>query len=380
MAGSYTDRISRCSAGPGSDARSSRPSRRPARSRPTTPRPRGRHGAHDRDGEPRSDARDRRRPPADGVTPAAGVILYAYHTDAAGLYGRTPNADPRIQGWVRTDKAGRFSSSRSARRRIRAGRPQRTFTSSSGARACHRRSDRPSSRTTARPGIRATGFRKARPIRFRQEPREGPDGVLQFTLDIRLKSAGDHFSDDILRPEGLRRETLTGPGGDFPVFDAAIDRNQGQTRPLQGRGGLPGRPARGRKRPARERRQRRVAFVVRARADQLVRRLPDAWQRARPRTLPGKPACVRIPLGRACAERPRPPGDARRPRRQRLPRPHRLRRRLAVGDRRAASSPAASSAACSTDAPETDRFDAEDRAGLEAFVARARAAGGLGAL
>ena len=44
----------------------------------------------------------------DGVTPAAGVILYAYQTDATGHYARLPARTPRIRGWVRTDPHGRF--------------------------------------------------------------------------------------------------------------------------------------------------------------------------------------------------------------------------------------------------------------------------------
>ena len=45
----------------------------------------------------------------DGVTPAAGVRLYAYHTDAQGLYSETnDNTDPRIAATVLTDPDGRY--------------------------------------------------------------------------------------------------------------------------------------------------------------------------------------------------------------------------------------------------------------------------------
>lgn len=51
---------------------------------------------------------------ADG-TPAAGVIVYAYHTDAGGLYpqdaaGRDRGSHPhgRLRGWARSDAEGRF--------------------------------------------------------------------------------------------------------------------------------------------------------------------------------------------------------------------------------------------------------------------------------
>jgi protocatechuate 3,4-dioxygenase beta subunit len=49
---------------------------------------------------------------ADGQTPVEGVTLYVYHTDARGHYseldgnGREPQ--PRIKGWVRTDREGRY--------------------------------------------------------------------------------------------------------------------------------------------------------------------------------------------------------------------------------------------------------------------------------
>jgi len=47
---------------------------------------------------------------ADGVTPAASVVLYAYHTDVHGLYQQpgTPGP-PRLRGWFKTDASGRYS-------------------------------------------------------------------------------------------------------------------------------------------------------------------------------------------------------------------------------------------------------------------------------
>lgn len=51
---------------------------------------------------------------ADGRTPAPGVVIYAYHTDAAGLYSRgTPETEwsrrhGRLRGWVRTKADGRY--------------------------------------------------------------------------------------------------------------------------------------------------------------------------------------------------------------------------------------------------------------------------------
>jgi protocatechuate 3,4-dioxygenase beta subunit len=44
----------------------------------------------------------------DGKTPAAGVVLYVYHTDAKGLYNRLPGQPPRLRGWMKTDASGRY--------------------------------------------------------------------------------------------------------------------------------------------------------------------------------------------------------------------------------------------------------------------------------
>lgn len=47
---------------------------------------------------------------ADGTTPLAGAIIFAYHTDAGGLYDRR-EAGPhswRLKGWAKTDADGRF--------------------------------------------------------------------------------------------------------------------------------------------------------------------------------------------------------------------------------------------------------------------------------
>ncbi len=49
----------------------------------------------------------------DGKTPASGVILYCYHTDARGYYSPAPNqTDARrhghLRGWMMTDATGRY--------------------------------------------------------------------------------------------------------------------------------------------------------------------------------------------------------------------------------------------------------------------------------
>jgi protocatechuate 3,4-dioxygenase beta subunit len=46
---------------------------------------------------------------ADGKTPAADIVVFAYHTDARGYYNR-PNSpfNPRLHGWVKSDTQGRY--------------------------------------------------------------------------------------------------------------------------------------------------------------------------------------------------------------------------------------------------------------------------------
>lgn len=45
----------------------------------------------------------------DGETPAAGVIVYAYHTDATGVYNEpNDNTNPRLKATVVTDARGRY--------------------------------------------------------------------------------------------------------------------------------------------------------------------------------------------------------------------------------------------------------------------------------
>jgi protocatechuate 3,4-dioxygenase, beta subunit len=59
---------------------------------------------------------------ADAVTPAAGVILYVYHTDAKGYYSPTPEQTGQarrhghLRGWMKTNERGeyRFRSIRPA--------------------------------------------------------------------------------------------------------------------------------------------------------------------------------------------------------------------------------------------------------------------------
>ena len=47
---------------------------------------------------------------ADGRTPLAGAIVFAYHTDREGVYDRpgAPAHSWRLKGWAKTDAEGRF--------------------------------------------------------------------------------------------------------------------------------------------------------------------------------------------------------------------------------------------------------------------------------
>lgn len=45
----------------------------------------------------------------DGVTPAEGIVLYVYHTDATGYYNERDDAfHPRLRGWMRTGRDGKY--------------------------------------------------------------------------------------------------------------------------------------------------------------------------------------------------------------------------------------------------------------------------------
>ena len=43
-----------------------------------------------------------------GGRPAAGIVVYAYHTDTSGEYPRAATRHGRLRGWARTDAAGRY--------------------------------------------------------------------------------------------------------------------------------------------------------------------------------------------------------------------------------------------------------------------------------
>ena len=45
---------------------------------------------------------------ADGKTPAAGIMVFAYQTDNKGEYNRNDAAGWRLRGWAQSDAQGRF--------------------------------------------------------------------------------------------------------------------------------------------------------------------------------------------------------------------------------------------------------------------------------
>jgi protocatechuate 3,4-dioxygenase beta subunit len=153
-----------------------------------------------KDGEPGQKLRVRGtvyRP--DGVTPAAGVIVYAYQTDAKGQYARSPDRTPRIRGWVRTDARGHFElvtirpgnyPSRSTEAHIHtelwgSGAPPQwgpnlNFDDDELLRIDRKRESE---------ALGRFGFVK--------NPVRGPDGVYDTDWSIRLKEKGDFFESNI---------------------------------------------------------------------------------------------------------------------------------------------------------------------------------------
>lgn len=134
---------------------------------------------------------------ADGVTPAAGVVLYAYHTDVRGIYRAGPSGPPRLRAWFKTDAGGRYGY-----RTIRpAAYPERKW-------AAHVHTQLWNDRVPAQwgstllfaddPLLTAAERRASAELgRFANiRPLVRADGVWTGTHDIRLKTTGDHFEDN----------------------------------------------------------------------------------------------------------------------------------------------------------------------------------------
>ncbi len=136
----------------------------------------------------------------DGVTPAAGVILYAYQTDSKGRYIHLPSKSPRIKGWMRTDAQGRFEFLT-----IRPGPyPNRTEPAHIHFHLWGPDVDPQwnvdllfEDDTFIKPSRREESESLGK-FAFVKAPVKGPDGVFETTLDIRLKPGGDTFEDMIL--------------------------------------------------------------------------------------------------------------------------------------------------------------------------------------
>ena len=130
---------------------------------------------------------------ADGKTPAAGVVLYVYHTDARGLYsekdGQGGPPDPRIKGWIKTDADGRYEF-RSIRPASYPGtrNPQHIHAKVSGERYAERTipeywfDDDPL--VTAEMRARYAGLGTFSPV---VTAKRGGDGVFTCVRDIRLE-------------------------------------------------------------------------------------------------------------------------------------------------------------------------------------------------
>ena len=148
----------------------------------------------------------------DGVTPAAGVIVYVYQTDITGLYSKKRGDPPRLQAWMRTDEKGHYEF-----RTIRPGAyPNRTEPAHihtqiwGGGAPTHSNvtllfSDDP----LLRPKDRAESDALGR-FAFIQAPVKGADGVLEITLDMRIAEKADVFEENIMhgaRPCGVTPDT-----------------------------------------------------------------------------------------------------------------------------------------------------------------------------
>jgi protocatechuate 3,4-dioxygenase beta subunit len=136
----------------------------------------------------------------DGVTPAAGVILYVYQTDSKGRYIHLPSSSPRIKGWIRTDEKGAFEFLT-----IRPG----AYPSGSTEAHIHTQLWGPGvepqwnvdllfADDPLLPAAKRSASEKLGAFGFVKSPVKGPDGVFETTLDIRLSAKGTPFEDNIL--------------------------------------------------------------------------------------------------------------------------------------------------------------------------------------
>jgi protocatechuate 3,4-dioxygenase beta subunit len=131
----------------------------------------------------------------DGKTPASGVVLYVYHTDASGVYARERGAPPRLRGWLRTDAEGRYEY-----------RTIRPAPYPGGSEAAHVHTQLwgddvpPQWGTTLLfaddPLVRPAERRRSADLgrfAFVCAPAKGPGGAQRCSHDLRLRREGDEF-------------------------------------------------------------------------------------------------------------------------------------------------------------------------------------------
>lgn len=149
----------------------------------------------------------------DGVTPASGVVVYVYHTDANGLYHAKGEQAPRLRAWMVTDELGRYS--------YRTIKPA-PYPRSTIAAHVHTQlwSERVPRQYNTDLEFRDDRFVTERDLaaseaagRFRWVATLERDaaGVWQATHDLRVKPTGDEFEDNTMHgwldcPPELRRE------------------------------------------------------------------------------------------------------------------------------------------------------------------------------
>jgi protocatechuate 3,4-dioxygenase beta subunit len=136
----------------------------------------------------------------DDTTPAAGIIMYAYHTDARGIYNeqRSFSVPPRLQGWLKTDGQGRYEYSTI--------RPAQ-YPNQSIAAHVHYQFWGPGVPPQFAEELLFADDAKVKPEDRRKSEalgrfafvKEGVSrgGVLYITQDFRLKSQGDHMQENV---------------------------------------------------------------------------------------------------------------------------------------------------------------------------------------
>lgn len=130
----------------------------------------------------------------DGITPAPGVVLYVYQTDATGRYAASGDV-PRLRGWMRTDGEGRYRY-----RTIRpAAYPGREFAAHvhtqawGGGYEPQWNRDLLFADDPLLPDRERDASREAGRFAWVCAPERGADGVSRCVHNLRLKAHGDRF-------------------------------------------------------------------------------------------------------------------------------------------------------------------------------------------